>query len=57
MLFRSQRLQKALEDANIKLDSVVADLLGLSGRRILEALIAGKTIPQALAALAHRRLH
>jgi transposase len=52
-----QRIQKVLEDANIKLDSVVTDLLGLSGRRILEALIAGQTMPQALAALAHRRLH
>jgi transposase len=51
------RLQKTLEDANIKLDSVVTDLLGLSGRRILEALIAGQTMPQVLASLAHRRIH
>jgi transposase len=51
-----QRIQKALEDANIKLDSVVTDLLGLSGRRMIEALIGGQTDPQALAALAHRRL-
>ena len=50
------RLQKTLEDANIKLDSVVTDILGLSGRRILEALIAGQTMPQALASLAHRRI-
>ena len=35
-----QRIQKTLEDANIKLDSVVTDVLGLSGR-ILQALIAG----------------
>jgi transposase len=52
-----QRFQKTLEDANIKLDSVVTDILGLSGRRILEALIAGQTMPQALASLAHRRIH
>jgi transposase len=52
-----QRIQKTLEDANIKLDNVVTDILGLSGRRILEALIAGQTMPQALAALAHRRIH
>ena len=52
-----QRIQKTLEDANIKLDSVVTDILGLSGRRIIEALIAGQTMPQALASLAHRRIH
>src|ERR1035437_4434728 len=51
-----QRIQKTLEDANIKLDSVVTDILGLSGRRIIEALIAGQTMPQALASLAHRRI-
>ena len=52
-----QRIQKTLEDANIKLDSVVTDILGLSGRRIIDALIAGQTMPQALASLAHRRIH
>jgi transposase len=52
-----QRIQKTLEDANIKLDSVVTDILGLSGRRIIEALIAGQTMPQALSSLAHRRIH
>ena len=52
-----QRIQKTLEDANIKLDSVVTDILGLSGRRILTALIKGETLPQALASLAHRRIH
>jgi transposase len=51
-----QRIQKALEDANIKLDSVVTDILGLSGRRIIEALIAGQTVPQALTSLAHRNI-
>jgi transposase len=53
----TQRIQKALEDANIKLDCVVTDILGLSGRRILEALVKGETVPQALATLAHRRIH
>jgi transposase len=51
-----QRLQKTLEDANIKLDSVIADLLGRSGRAMIEALIAGETDPGRLAALAHRRI-
>jgi len=52
----TQRIQKPLKDANIKLDTVVTDILGLSGRRILEALIAGQTTPQALATLAHRNI-
>jgi transposase len=51
-----QRLQKTLEDANVKLDSVISDILGLSGRRMIEALIAGEIDPNALAALAHRRI-
>lgn len=51
-----QRIQKTLEETNIKLDSVISDVLGLSGRRILEALIAGQTDPRALAALAHGRI-
>src|SRR5499427_782491 len=46
-----QRLQKTLEDANIKLDSAISDIIGLSGRRMIEALIAGETDPAALAAL------
>lgn len=52
----TQRLQKTLEDANIKLDSVETDILGLSGRRIIAALIDGQTAPQALATLAHRNI-
>jgi transposase len=52
----TQRLQKTLEDANIKLDSVLTNILGLSSRRILEALIAGQTAPQALAKLAHNNI-
>jgi len=51
-----QRLQKTLEDANIKLDSVISDVMGLSGRTMIEALIAGETDPDTLAALAHRRI-
>src|SRR3954453_4052451 len=51
-----QRLQKTLEDANIKLDGVLADLLGKSGRAMLEALATGETDPGRLAALAHPRL-
>lgn len=41
----TQRIQKTLEDANIKLDSVVSDIMGLSGRRMIEALIAARPIP------------
>jgi transposase len=51
-----QRLQKTLEDANIKLDSVVTDIIGMTGRAMLEALIAGETDPSKLAALAHPRI-
>jgi transposase len=52
----TQRIQKTLEDANIKLDSVISDVVGVSGRRMIEALVAGETDPATLAALAHRRL-
>src|SRR5690242_20550829 len=50
------RLQKTLEDANVKLDGVLTDLLGKSGRAMLEAMAAGETDPGKLAALAHPRL-
>jgi len=50
------RVQKTLEDANIKLDSVITDIIGVSGRKMIEALIAGETDPAKLASLAHRRL-
>ena len=50
------RLQKVLEDANIKLSSVVTDVLGVSGRAMLEALIAGETDGERLAKLARGRL-
>ena len=51
-----QRLQKTLEDANLKLASVLTDIMGLSGRAILEALVAGETDPDRLLALVHRRV-
>jgi transposase len=52
----SNRIQKVLEDANLKLGSVVADVLGKSGRAILRALVAGETDPAKLAELALGRL-
>ena len=51
-----QRLQKTLEEANIKLDSVISDIMGVSGRRMIEAMIAGVRNPAKLAALADGRL-
>lgn len=50
------RLQKTLEDANIKLSSVATDVLGVSGRAILEAIIKGETDPEKLADLSQGRL-
>jgi transposase len=52
----TQRIQKTLEEANIKLDSVISDVLGQSGRAMLEAMIAGETDPKRLAELAHARI-
>ena len=51
-----QRIQKTLEDANIKLDSVISDVMGKSGRAMIEAMIAGETNPAKLASFADRRL-
>ena len=51
-----QRIQKTLEEANIKLDSVITDILGVSGRRMIEAMIAGVGNPARLAELADRRI-
>jgi transposase len=50
------RVQKLLEDANIKLAAVASDIMGVSGRAMLAALIAGHTDPQTLAELAKGRL-
>jgi len=52
----SQRLQKTLEDANIKVASYVTDILGKSGRAILDALEKGETDPEKLADLTGGRL-
>ncbi len=50
------RIQKVLEGANIKLSSVATDVVGASGRAILEAMIQGTDDPKALAALARGRM-
>src|SRR3974390_109408 len=50
-----QRLQKTLEDGNIKLDSVISDILGVSGRAMIEAMIAGQTDPAVWARMATQR--
>lgn len=47
----AQRLQNLLEDCGIKLTSVVSDFLGVSGRRMLKALISGERDPRVLAEL------
>jgi transposase len=49
-----QRLQKTLTEANIRLDSVLSDIMGASGRRMIEAMIEGVRDPQQRAALAGR---
>jgi transposase len=50
------RLEALLEEAHIKLSSLISDLLGASARRMLKALAEGETNPVALAALADQRL-
>jgi transposase len=50
------RIQKVLEDANIKLASVVTDILGVSGRAMLEQIIIGQIDPDKLSELAKRKL-
>ena len=50
------RLEALLEEAHIKLSSLVSDLLGVSARRMLHALADGETDPAAVAGLAHQRL-
>jgi transposase len=52
----ANRLHKALEDTGIKLDCVASDILGKSGRAMLDALVAGTTDPSVLADLAQGRL-
>jgi transposase len=50
------RIQKVLEDANIKLSSVASDALGVSGRAMIQAILAGDYDPVEVADLARRRL-
>jgi len=52
----ANRIQKTLEDANIKLASVATDVMGVSGRVMLKAMISGQEDPKVLANLAQRRL-
>ena len=52
----ANRLHKALEDTGIKLDCVATDILGVSGRAMLDALVSGTTDPQVLADLAKGKL-
>jgi len=52
----ANRLHKALEDTNVKLDCVASDILGASGRAMIDALVAGTTDPEVLADLAKGRL-
>ena len=47
-------MQKALTEMNVRLDSVIANIVGLTGQRILRAIIDGERDPQRLAALRHR---
>jgi transposase len=50
------RIQKILEDANVKLASVLTDLFGVSGQAMLEALLEGTSSPESIANFAHGRL-
>ena len=52
----SNRIQKVLEGANVKLSSVISDVLGVTGHRILAALAGGETDPTKLADLADPRI-
>ncbi len=51
-----QRIQKTLTEANIRLNSVISDIMCLNGRRVIEAMIAGERNPRKLVALTDRRL-
>ena len=51
-----QRIEKALEDAGVKLDVVASDILTVSGRLMLKALVAGERDPEVLAELAKGRM-
>ena len=49
-------MQKALTQMNVQLDSVISDIMGVTGERILRAIVAGERDPKALAALRHGRI-
>jgi len=51
-----QRMQKALREMNVQLDAAVSDVTGVSGLRILDAIVGGQHDPKALAELADRRV-
>jgi transposase len=51
-----QRLEKTLEDANLKISAVLSDIMGESGRAMLDAIIAGEADPEQLAKLANKRV-
>lgn len=51
-----QRIQKTLEEANLKLASVLTDIMGRSGRAVLDALVAGESDPERLQALIDPRV-
>lgn len=51
-----QRIQKTLEDANVKITGVISNVVGMSGRALLEAIIAGETDPERLVDLVSHRL-
>ncbi|GAC1351088.1 MAG: IS110 family transposase [Polyangiales bacterium] len=52
----TQRIQRTLEDANVKIDNTISNVLGVSGRRMMEAIIAGESDPERLADLASTRI-
>ena len=49
-------MQKALTEMNVQLDSVISDIMGVTGQRIVRAIVAGERDPEALAALRHARI-
>ena len=51
-----QRIEKTLAEANIKLNAVISDIMGASGRRIIEAMVAGVRQPRQLAELAGKQI-
>ena len=51
-----QRIQKTLTEGNIRMNSVISDIMGFNGRRVIEAMIAGERNPRKLVALTDRRL-